>query len=122
MKAFFMPTYLVGRWRTRTHAHTHSLTHSLGNKTWYVQNQVGLRKKSNGPGCHVSAFVSPVLGFGLHSIGRSSTYDVLRRCNYVREREKSAIDNRPKSTLCCNPAIRCVFVRALCVCLMHDVR
>ena len=113
MKASFMPTYLVCTHNhactyTRTHARTHTRTHATGNKTWYVQNKVGLRKKSNGPGCHVSAFVGHSLGFGLRV---SDTVDVLRRCNGKRMREKSSVDNEPKVTIGRNPAVRFVCAR-----------
>ena len=114
MKAFFMPTSLVRVFvHTLTHTHTHTHTHAhthihTGNKTWYVQNQVGLRKKSNGPGCHVSAFVGHVLGFGMRGVG-GDTDNVLKRCNQVREDQNSAVDNKPKAKVSCNPAIRCLF-------------
>ena len=123
MKAFFMPTSLVRVFvhtRTHTHTHAHTRTHThihTGNKTWYVQNQVGLRKKSNGPGCHVSAFVGHVLGFGMRGVG-GDTDNVLKRCNQVRKDQKSAVDNKPKVKLSCNPAIRCLFF----CCLSHGVR
>ena len=82
----------------RTHAPTH-----LGNKTWYVRGKVGLRKKSNGPGCHVSAFVGYALGFGLKV---KDLDDVLRRCNETREGQGSDVDDTPKVALRTNPAIR----------------
>ena len=77
----------------------------LGNKTWYVLNKVGLRKKSNGPGCHVSAFVGYVLGFGLR-VPPDIMRDVLSRCNRKRDCETSAVDDNPKVPLKENPAIR----------------
>jgi len=76
---------------------------SIGNKTWYVQGKVGLRKKSNGPGCHVSAFVGHSLGFGLRVIDHDT---VLRLCNESREGQTSAVDDTPKVKLRTNPAIR----------------
>ena len=130
--------------RARAHTHTqpthHSTQHTLsyhfdphtqtphttGNRTWYVQNKVGLRKKSNGPGCHVSGFVGYTLGFGLKV---NYTTTVLRKCNQVREDQTSDVDNTPKEKLLSNPAIRYVwgvtlFVRycnscvSICVCTL----
>ena len=60
----------------------HTVIISIGNKTWYVQGKVGLRGKSNGPGCHVSAFVGHSLGFGLRMIDHDT---VLRLCNENRD-------------------------------------
>ena len=84
-----------------------------GNKTWYVQNKVGLRKKSNGPGCHVSAFVGYALGFGVKVLDACG---VLKRANQKREGTTSAVDDSPKVKLVCNPAIRyvCVCVDGVC--------
>ena len=80
--------------------------------TWYVQNKVGLRKKANGPGCHVSAFVGYALGFGLKVLDACG---VLKRANQKREETKSAVDDSPKVKLVCNPATRSV----LCVCVVY---
>ena len=92
---------------THTYAqHTPRSTH-IGNKTWYVQNKVGLRKKSNGPGCHVSAFTGYTLGFGLKVPLQQS---VMEECNERRKREKSAVDGTPKVSLKTNPAVRTIMI------------
>ena len=76
-----------------------------------------MRKKSNGPGCHVSAFVGYALGFGL---GVKDLHDVLRRCNENRQGQSSDVDDTPKEPLRTNPAIRYVSM-CLCVECVSDV-
>ena len=104
--------YLLGIFRARVHIHIHIHTQPplhTGNKTWYVLNKVGLRKKSNGPGCHVSGFVGYTLGFGLKILGSS---EVLRKCNQNREGQASAVDGNMKEQLLVNPAIRTMMIGA----------
>ena len=74
-----------------------------------MQNKVGLRKKSNGPGCHVSAFVGYTLGFGLKVPLQQS---VMEECNERRTREKSVVDGTPKVPLKTNPAVRTIMIGA----------
>lgn len=72
-----------------------------------MQNKVGLRKKSNGPGCHVSAFTGYTLGFGLKVPLQQS---VIEECNERRACEKSAVDGTPKVSLKTNPAVRTIMI------------
>ena len=117
MKACFTRTYLVCMHSSSpspSPQYLHNYHHHMtGNKTWYVQNKVGLRKKANGPGCHVSAFTSYGLGFGVKV---PNTSEVLRRANEAREGEAYAVDDSVKNQLVVNPAIR------LCACLYACLR
>ena len=74
-----------------------------------MQNKVGLRKKSNGPGCHVSAFVGYTLGFGLKVPLQQR---VLQECNRKRDGNASVVDGTAKVPLKSNPAIRTMMIGA----------
>ena len=84
--------------------------YSLGKKSWSVQKKVGLRKKSDGPGCHVSAFVGFALGFGLKI---ENLQEVIEEVNSQRkDGVPSQVDGVNKKLLKGNPAIRLMMIGA----------
>lgn len=77
----------------------------LGSKVWYCEKVVGLRKKSTGPGCHVSGFVDEVFGFGL-----PLTAEQLNIVNHYREGKLSAVTGKERATLTTTPGTRLLMI------------